>query len=347
MIKRTIMSIAALTAVASLAFGASAAEMVDGPEVNWNLSTWGKQRAFTASAETIRDYVAERTGGKFKIKIHYGEALSKAKENLDGIKLGAFQMAMFCSAYHPAKNPTLSGLDLPFLPFPNLKVQTAVHEAFYHDPAVVKDLARWDALLLMSSLLPQYEFTGVGKPPLTLEDWNGMRVRALGGIGEAMRKIGAVPTTVPAPEVYTSLERGTIDAASFPFTYAHVAYRLTDIGKWYTANMSPGANNCPIVVNIPAYEKLPPAYQQLLQDAKPLAYEALYKAYDAADKKNFPIMKEKGMLAITYTDEELAKFRAVGAKPVWDEWIAKMNGDGYPGDHLFEVIVTTAKQASK
>ncbi|WP_339635510.1 TRAP transporter substrate-binding protein DctP [uncultured Sneathiella sp.] len=345
MIKRTIMSIAAISAASMMTFSVSAAE-VDGPEVNWNLSVWGKERAFTSGIEAIRDYVAEKTDGKFNIKIHYGEALSKSRENLDGIKLGAFQMAALCTAYHPAKNPTLSGLDLPFLPFPNLRVQTAVHEAYYQNPAVAEDMARWDAMLLMSSLLPQYEFTGVGDPPLTLEDWDGMRVRALGGIGEAMKKIGAVPTTVPAPEVYTSLERGTIEAASFPFTYAHVAYRLTDIGKWHTANMSPGANHCPIVVNIPAYEQLTPEYQQLLNDAKGPAYEALYAAYEAADKKNFPLMKEKGIQAITYSDEELDKFRAVGAKPVWDEWIAKMESEGHPGTELFELIMTTSKQAT-
>lgn len=346
MIKRTFMSIAAISAASMMTFSVSAAEMVDGPEVNWNVSTWGKQRAFTASVEAIRDYVAERTGGKFNIKVHYGEALSKSKENLDGIKLGAFQMAMFCSAYHPAKNPTLSGLDLPFLPFPNLRVQSKVHEAYYADPAVADDLARWDAKLLMSSLLPQYEFTGVGEPPLKLEDWQGKRVRALGGIGEAMKKLGAVPTTVPAPEVYTSLERGTVEAASFPFTYAHVSYRLTDVGKWYTANMSPGANNCPVVVNIPAYESLPPQYQKLLEEAKPSAYEALYAAYEAADAKNFPLMKEKGIQPITYSEEEIARFREIGAKPVWDEWVAKMNADGYPGDHLLELIMTTSKEAA-
>jgi TRAP-type C4-dicarboxylate transport system substrate-binding protein len=344
MIKSTIASLAAFAAVAGMTFNVAAAE-VDGPSVNWNLSVWGKQRAFTASAEAIRDYVAEKTDGKFKIKIHYGEALSKSRENLDGIKLGAFQMAMFCSAYHPAKNPTLSGLDLPFLPFPNLRVQTDVHEAYYSHPAVAKDLARWDAKLLMSSLLPQYEFTGVGEPPLKIEDWNGMRVRALGGIGEAMRKLGAVPTTVPAPETYTSLERGTVEAASFPFTYAHVSYRLTDVGKWYTANMSPGANNCPVVVNIPAFEKLTPEYQKLLEEAKAPAYEALYVAYEKADAKNFPIMKEKGLQAIVYSDEDLAEFRKIGAKPVWDEWIAKMNAEGLPADELFELIMTTAKNS--
>ncbi len=344
MLRKTVLSIAAVTTVAGFAFGASAAEMVDGPSVKWNLSTWGKARAFTASVETISKYVDERTGGKFKIKIHYGEALSKSRENLDGIKLGAFQMAMFCSAYHPDKNPTLSGLDLPFLPFPNLRTQAKVHEAYYSHPAVAKDLARWDAKLLMSSLLPQYEFTGVGKPPLTLEDWKGMRVRALGGIGKAMTKLGAIPTTVTASEVYTSLERGTVDAASFPFTYAHVAYRLTDIGKWHTANLSPGANNCPVVVNIPAFNALPDQYKKLLEEAKAPAYEELFVAYEKADTKNFPLMKEKGLQAITYTDDELARFRKVGAQPVWDDWVAEMGEKDVPGKELLDLIMTTAKQ---
>ncbi len=346
MIKKTIASLAAFTAVAGMAFGAAAADMVEGPKVNWNLSVWGKPRAFTAGIETLRDIADERTGGKFKIKIHYGEALSKSRENLDGIKLGAFQMAMFCSPYHPAKNPTLTGLDLPFLPFPNLKVQAAVHDAYYQHPAVVKDLARWDAFLLMSSLLPQYEFTGVGKPPLTLEDWNGMRVRALGGIGKAMTKLGAVPTTVTATETYTSLERGTVEAASFPFTYAHVAYKLTDVGEWYTANLSPGAVNCPVVVNIPAWDKLPEQYQQLLLDAKIPAYEALISAYEKADAKNLPMMEKKGLKAIVYSAEDLSAFRKAGAQPVWDEWIEERNKEGLPGNELFELIMSTAKDAS-
>ncbi|USG60755.1 TRAP transporter substrate-binding protein DctP [Sneathiella marina] len=347
MFKNTIASIAALTAVAGFAFGATAAEMVDGPKVNWNLSVWGKPRAFTAGIETLRDMADERTGGKFKIKIHYGEALSKSRENLDGIKLGAFQMAMFCSPYHPAKNPTLTGLDLPFLPFPNLKVQAAVHDAYYQHPAVVKDLARWDAFLLMSSLLPQYEFTGVGKPPLTLADWNGMRVRALGGIGKAMTKLGAVPTTVTATETYTALERGTVEAASFPFTYAHVAYKLTEVGEWYTANLSPGAVNCPVVVNIPAWDKLPKQYQQVLLDAKIPAYEALITAYEAADKKNLPMMEAKGLKAIVYSAEDLSDFRKAGAQPVWDDWIEEMDKQGVPGQELLDLINKTAADANK
>src|SRR3546814_5652949 len=60
-----------------------------------------------------------------------------------------------------------------------------------------------------------------------------------------LRRLGSVPTTVPAPEVYTSLERGMVEAASFPFTYSHVAYKLNEISTWYTSNMAPRLVHAP------------------------------------------------------------------------------------------------------
>src|SRR3546814_12282983 len=61
-------------------------------------------------------HVEEKSGGNFTIKVHYGEAISPAKENLDGLKIGAFEMASICTGYHPGKNPAMTVLDLPFLP---------------------------------------------------------------------------------------------------------------------------------------------------------------------------------------------------------------------------------------
>jgi TRAP-type C4-dicarboxylate transport system substrate-binding protein len=332
----------AISSVALLTAGLfSSAAMAE----NWNLSLWGKKRAVTAGAESLVAEVAEKTGGKFKIKIHYG-GLSKPKENLDGVKIGAFQMALFCSSYHPGKNPTLNGLDLPFLPFANLDVQQAVHEAYYQHPAVIKDMERWDAKIIMTALLPQYEFMGVGEPPMTLADWKGMRVRALGGIGKAMIKIGAVPTTTPAPETYQLLERGAVDAVSWPFTYAHHAYKVDEVSKWFTGNMSPGAVTCPLVTNIKAYNKLSKEYQDILMNARFGGYEALKAAYKKADDSNLPVYRKK-MKEIRYDDATLAEFRKAGAKPVWDDWVKEATAKGVPAQELLDLILSEAKKATK
>ena len=63
-------------------------------------------------------------------------------------------------------------------------------------------MAQWNAKLLMTSPMPQYNIVGTGEPRATLADFDGMRVRATGGIGQAFKSVGAVPTSVTATEAY-------------------------------------------------------------------------------------------------------------------------------------------------
>ena len=191
--------------------------VTDGPKLNWKLSLWGKRRAFTEGMEFVSEHIKACTGGNFTMKLFYGEQLSKSKENLDGIKLGAFEAATFCAAYHPGKNAPLNVLDLPFLPLADFGVMRKAHDAIYAHPASQKALAQWNAHLYMSNILPQYEYMGRGPVPKAVSDFSGKRLRALGGMGRAAKLIGATPSSMPASETYTALQRGTVDAIVLDF----------------------------------------------------------------------------------------------------------------------------------
>lgn len=313
-----------LSTGSALAPAAHAAE-VDGPKVKWDVSLWGKKRAFTAGVEKLSALVKEKTGGNFNIVLHYGGALSKSRENLDGISIDAFQAAMFCNFYHPKKNPALMSLTMPFLPMSSWDNNRKIRDAVYAHPAVKKELAKWNAMTYTSSYLPQYEFLGRGKPPATLADWKGLTVRAGGGVGRAMKVIGATPTSSTATEVYTGVQQGTMDAASFPFTYSHVAYKIHEVTEWFTSNLSPGTSDCPVVFAINAYNKIPAQYQKLLMDVKEDVIKAQIQAYIDIDKKNLPMLKAK-LKEVKFSDAELAKFRAAAGKPVIDKWISENQG---------------------
>lgn len=341
------LKIAALAASAgALALGAVAGSAVAADKVTWNHSIWGNPRAYTVGIEAVADYVEEKSGGNFVVRIHYGETISPVKENLDGLQIGAFESASICTGYHPGKNQAATGLDLPFLPLPTFQMQQQVSEAYYQHPAVKDEMKRWGAQYAFRGLLPQSEFMGGGEPPRELEDWKSMRMRALGGTGQAMKELGAVPTSVPAPEVYTGIERGMFQAAAFPFSYAHGAYKIHEVSKWYTYNMAPGSNHCPALHSIAALEALPAEYRELLEEAKPIAYEALIKGYEEADAKWIPIFDETGLERITYSDEQLAEFRRVGAKPVWEAWVKDMDSKGIPGQELLDLILAEAEKAA-
>ncbi len=313
-------------------------------KVEWNLSTWGKRRAFTEGAEALVAHVNEKSAGAFNITLHYGGALSKPRENLDGISLGAFEMAMFCASYHPDKNRAVTVLELPMLPIPNGNVQKAVDLAVYNHPYVQEEMAKWNAKVLMSAALPQYEFMGRGKAPHKLEDFDGMRVRALGGIGKAMAVIGAVPTTVTAPETYQAIESGTVDAAAFAF-YSHFSYKINEVSTWRTTNLAPGSVNCPLVANIDAYNGLSEENRALLAEGIDVGYAALETAYTAAVAEYEPVADAAGMEKITYSDADLAMFREKAAGPVWEEWIKEQSAAGVPAQELLDLVMKTAKEA--
>jgi TRAP-type C4-dicarboxylate transport system substrate-binding protein len=324
--------------------GAASAQVVDGPTIAWKLGTWGKPRANTTGFELVKKYVEEKTGGKFTITIGY-ESFGTPKELLDLVKVNALDACTMCSSYYPDKLPATTGLDLPFLPVEGFDQQHRMHEIMFRHPVLAAELATWNARSYLSSVLPQYEFMGKGKPPRTLEDFKGMRVRAIGGLGDAMRKLGAVPTSMDATEVYTALERGTVDAASFPSTYAHGAYKLHEVSKWLTVNMSPGAVSCPVVLNITSYDKLPPQYQKLLEEVKPAAYAALKAAYKAGDDRYFPEFEKKKITLVKFGEAELAQFRKVAAEPVWEEWAQKREAQGIPGRELLRAIMEASAAA--
>ncbi len=308
-----------ITFSSALVFSFVAGDVMAGTE--WNVSLWSKRRAFTEHVEKLAELVSAKTNGEFTLNISYG-GLSKNKENLDGISIGAFEMAQFCSFYHTAKNPTITVTELPFAKDVSLKRIAEISQAVYQHPAVVKDLSRWNATLLMPSPLPQYNLIGVGDMPSNLEGFSGKRLRGPGGIAGVMSKLGAVKTGVAANEVRQALDSRVIDTVAFA-QHAHLAFGSIESGKWATTNLNLGTANCPVVVNTDALSSLKPAYKSALMDSVQESLDYYVDNYEGKviGKYNQAI-KDKGIQSLTFTSEQTAELDRL-ADSVRQEWIKK------------------------
>ena len=309
----------------------------------WNVSVWGKRRAFTEHIEKLAELVAEKTDGEFTMNVSYG-GLSKNRENLDGISIGAFEMAQFCAGYHPDKNRLITVLELPFLGVENLDQEVAVSHAVYDHPAVQEEMAQWNAKLLMTSPMPQYNIVGTGEVRDSLEDFEGMRVRATGGLGEAFKAVGAVPTSVTATEAYQAMESGVVDTVAFA-QHAHLSFGTINQADWWTANLNPGTVNCPVVVNIDAYEGLSDAEREALDSSVPEAIDHYLANYAELLKRWDEVLAEKEVEKVTISEEELAAFREKAADPIRQQWIEDIEGQGLPGQELYDLVSSTLKEA--
>lgn len=306
-------------------------------KTTWNVSLWGKRRAFTEHVEKLSELVSEKTGGDFQLNISYG-GLSKNKENLDGISIGAFEMAQFCAGYHRDKNPSITVLELPFLGVSSLEEERKISMAVYNHPAVKKDLSRWNATLLMPSPLPQYNIVGVGAAPKTLADYEGLTVRATGGIGKAMSAVKAVPTSMSASEVRQALDGGVVKAVAFA-PHAHMSFGTVESGKWWTSNLNPGTVNCPVVANTDALASLSDTNRDALLGSIEEALDHYIFTYNGKTMDAWgPKLAEKGIETITYTDSELATFKQAVAGPAAAEWISDNTKKGLPAQELYDLV---------
>jgi TRAP-type C4-dicarboxylate transport system substrate-binding protein len=311
----------------------------------WNVSVWGKRRAFTEHIEKLAELVAEKSGGDFTMNVSYG-GLSKNTENLDGISIGAFEMAQFCAGYHADKNRAITVLELPFLGVNTLAEEVAVSNAVYAHPAVAEEMAQWSAKMLMTSPMPQYNLVGTGEPRDELAEFAGMRVRATGGIGKAFEAVGGVPTSVTSSEAYQAMQSGVVDTVAFA-QHAHLSFGTINEADWWTANLNPGTVNCPVVVNIDAYEALSDANRAILDESVPEAIDYYLANYGELLKKWDSVLEEKGVQKVMISDAEIAAFKEKGGTPIHNAWIADMTAQGLPAQELYDLVNTTLANARK
>ncbi len=309
----------------------------------WNVSVWGKRRAFTEHIHKLGELLDQKTNGEFTLNISYG-GLSKNKENLDGISIGAFEMAQFCAGYHADKNRVVTVLELPFLGVENLAQEVAVSAAVYAHPAATEEMAQWNAMLLMTSPMPQYNLVGTGEPRTTLSDFEGMRVRATGGLGKAFAAAGSVPTSVTATEAYQAMESGVVDTVAFA-QHAHLSFGTINQADWWTANLNPGTVNCPVVVNIDAYESLSDAHREALDGSVQEALDHYVANYGELLAKWDSVLAEKGVTKVEISEDVIDAFRSKAADPIRDAWIADMEAQGLPGQELYDLVMSTLAEA--
>lgn len=311
-----------LLIASSISIGLFATELQAATE--WNVSLWGKRRAFTENVEKLAELVANKTNGDFTLKISYG-GLSKSKENLDGISFGAFEMAQFCSFYHKDKNPSITVTELPFSKEVSLARVAEIYTKVHQHPVVVKDLARWNATILMPTPLPQYNLVSKTEALGSLADFKGMRVRGPGGIMGVLGELGAVKTGVPFSEVRQSMDSGVIDAATFA-PHAHLATKTYKVGKWASTNLNLGSANCPVVVNTEALNALSAKNKKALLGSVDEAIAFYVDNYNNNTTGKYEqAVSDAGLKRVTFSSAQTTELNKLAAS-VREDWVKKYAG---------------------
>lgn len=119
----------------------------------------------------------------------------------------------------------------------------------------------------------------------SINDLKGLKMRIPGFAGEILAKVGAKPTNIPAGELYTSLERGTIDALEWVGPSLDLRMGFHKIAPYYYTGWHEPAAELQFLVNKRTWNKLPPDLQEILRVAmRTAAYDMYIHSYHASSE---------------------------------------------------------------
>ncbi len=269
--------------------------------------------------------------------MHNG-TLSPSREILDNLSIGAFELGYVISSYHPGKNPLMSVLDLPFLPLPTMEKRAEVAEMLFENEDIKAEFARWNTVPVMAVVQPNYEVMGKGNAPETLQAFDGMRMKATSGIGNALATYGASLVSVSGPEQYNALQTGVIDAVAATPS-AHGGWKLYELSEWYTTGMEAGSAHVTLVANADAWNALPDDLKALVDEAKAHAYAETIKAQSATSARYEPALVEAGLKKIEVSPDTIIQLRNDAAQPVWDTFVEDVSGKGLPAQEILDIVL--------
>ncbi|MBW1819332.1 MAG: TRAP transporter substrate-binding protein DctP, partial [Deltaproteobacteria bacterium] len=94
------------------------------------------------------------------------------------------------------------------------------------------------------------------KPVYKVEDLKGIKVRAIGLTAKIMKALGAPPTNIPGAEQYVALQRGTVDATTYPVLVLD-AYKLKEVIRYVILPSVISPPTTEIFMNLDLWKSLP------------------------------------------------------------------------------------------
>jgi len=275
------------------------ANAADGKVYRWKLAeTWGPNfPIFGEATKNLAKNVKEMSNGRLIIRVDSNNKHKSPMGIFDFVKSGQYQMGHSASYYWKGKN--FNALFFTTVPFGMTTPEQ--YAWFYHGGGMelMKKLYSKYGILSYPGGNTGNQMGGWFQKEInSVADLKGLKMRIPGFAGEVLAKLGAKPTNIPAGELYTALERNTIDALEWVGPSLDLRMGFHKIAPYYyTGWHEPGAE-LQFMVNEKAYNSLPKDLQKILTIAmKTAAYDMYIQSYHESAKnlatlnKDYPNVK--------------------------------------------------------
>jgi TRAP-type mannitol/chloroaromatic compound transport system substrate-binding protein len=272
---------------------------------------WPPTLVFADANKHFVETINKLSNGRVVIELHASGSVVPYKEQWDAVKSGVLDMASDYPGYWSGKG--MPALDL------------LLSVAFGHNP-MDNDLWWWhrggrDLLLeiynenglhyILDTVLSMESGIRSNKPIKSVGDLKGFKVRMGTKPAQyAVRKLGGRPLTMATSEIYTALERGTLDGAELATPADDYKTGVHEITKY---NAVPGWHQpmcaCGWAINLKAWNALDDDLKELFEVVGRQTYWWSWGRVENANVEAMKKLSEAGIEVTTYSKEDLDTLR--------------------------------------
>ncbi|MGM0833542.1 MAG: TRAP transporter substrate-binding protein [Pseudomonadota bacterium] len=290
--------------------------------------------SYMALYQELANNISERSDGRLKINfLSYGQHPFSGAEILSAVRDGVVQMGNTADVYVSSMEPSIAFLGLPFL-FDNLEQAKAAY-AELEDPYYRQIFADTYNAELTTGFVISGSAIHANQPLNSIEAMQGQKIRVFGHeSGEMIRLLGGEPSTVAFGELYTSLQRGTIDGALTGMDGARAArvYEVVDNNTWWNWSYPVEFT----FVNQDAMEALPEDLQEIVREEANLINERIQVDRDIGTMRILTDSIEQYGITVSGLDADTLEEFRTRTQPIRDEWLEETGELGQQAFSIYE-----------
>jgi TRAP-type mannitol/chloroaromatic compound transport system substrate-binding protein len=305
------------------------------PPVRWRLaSSFPKSLdVLFGTSELLANRVSRLTEGRFQIQPFAAGEIVPGLQVLDAVQQATVECGHSASYYYVGKNLAFAfDTALPF------GLTARQQNAWLYTGGGLQLLREFFKGYNVVNFPGGNTGTQMGgwfrKPVKSLADLKGLKMRIPGIGGQIMARLGVVPQTLAAADIYPALERGTIDATEWVGPYDDEKLGFYKVAKnYYYPGWWEGSAMLSFYVNLKQWQELPEPYQWAFETAAAEANLVMLANYDTKNPQALLRLVQNGVklqafskdvmlaarnAALAMYEEESSKNPAF--KTIYGEW---------------------------
>ncbi len=313
-LKRT--AVTAAGAAAAAAFSPSPARAGE-KKIKWRMVTsWPPAfPILQTGAERFSRRVEEMSGGRLSIHVFAGGELVPGLGVFDAVSQGSVQCGHSAAYYWAGKCPAAQWFtSVPF----GLDAQGMNTWMYYGG-----GLKLWEEVYSTFNLVPRPAGnTGVqmggwfNRKIRSMADFKGLKMRMPGLGGKVLSKAGGVVVLLPGGEIYTSLERGVIDATEWVGPAHDMRMGFQRVAKYYyTPGWHEPGSTIELMFNKKAYDALPVDLKAIVDTAAAELNIGMLSEFEAENAKALKKLRtDKKVKILSFPPEVLAELKRLATE---------------------------------